>query len=283
MQLTTLKCPACGAIANIKGNETMFVCDYCQNRISVIRPVSINSFVDGLNEIEQTKYANFITILNQAMAAGNFSEGYIYCNKALEVNPNSASIWENKAICTFWLSSIYNIEEKTGEIISYLNASKQNDPNSSTYEQTANTIVENLYNVIKYKYINISPERISNNSFVYSRENEKEMISCFRLLEMCYQINPNVEYLIKVVDIMINGKVSFVISNRSGYFNSKFATNNHFDAAKKVKDIINKIKIIKPDYTPPREKKDNNYDYLLLIIIISIILFFILFALFSKK
>ncbi len=279
MELKTLKCPACGAIANIKGDESIFTCDYCQNKISVIKPIAINNIIEGLNEIEQKKYTNFVTILNQAMSAGNYIEAYDYCNKALEINPNSAPIWENKAICTFWLSTLGNLEEKAGEIISYLNTSRQNDPNSQTYKGIAKSIAENFYHTIRYKYNSIQPTRQPNNTFAYSFDAEKEMVVCFRLFEMCYQIYPNIEYLKKAIDLMVQG--TWVVGPTSKYNNSYIANRHQFDAARRIEVMVSKINKEKPvngkpEYVVPKQKK--NYKSLIIFLVICgiIILFMIL-------
>ena len=254
MQLITLKCPACGAVANIQGNETIFTCEYCQNRIAVMKPISINSVVDGLNEIEQTKYSNYISILNQALSAGNYKEAYDYCNKALEINPKAATLWENKAICTFWLSTMGNLEEKTGEIISYLNASKQNDSNSSSYEDTTKNIADNLFEITKYKYNSVSMVRNANNAFSYDFNDENEFISCFRLFDLCYQIYPKLWYLEKSLKLLTTGSMWI-----AGNSNSFISNRHKFDAVRKAQILKDKIKQIRykdPEYRKADEKRE---------------------------
>ena len=80
------------------------------------------------------------------MLAGNYGEGYNYCNKGLEINPNSAELWANKAICSLWLSTVAKLsDEKAMEIITYLNACKSNDSELNIYNETSKSIAENLY------------------------------------------------------------------------------------------------------------------------------------------
>lgn len=254
MQLTTLKCPACGAVANIQGNETLFTCEYCQNRIAVMKPISINSVVDGLNEIEQTKYSNYISILNQALSAGNYKEAYEYCNKALEINPKAATLWENKAICTFWLSTMGNLEEKTGEIISYLNASKQNDSDSPSYKDTTLNIANNLFEITKYKYNSVSMVRHANNTMSYDFEGESELISCFRLFDLCYQIFPKISYLEKSLQLITTGSMWI-----AGNTNSFISNRHKFDAVRKaaiLKDKIKEIRYKNPEFRKADEKRE---------------------------
>jgi|WetSurMetagenome_2_1015567.scaffolds.fasta_scaffold118174_2 hypothetical protein len=258
MQLTTLKCPACGAVANIQGNESFFTCEYCQNRIAVMKPISVSSIVDGLNEIEQTKYSNFVSIFNQAMLAGNYKEAYEYCNKALEINPNSATIWENKAICTLWISTMENLLEKAGEIISYLNASKRIDENSFTYGETVKSIAENLFHSTRYKYNHVNMVRQPNNSFTYDYNGESELIACFKLFEMCFQIYPNVEYLEKSIKLLTTGNM-WIVANNNSYISNR----HQFDAVRKVLVLRKKVDEIKhkdPVNRKKEEKKMNNLE-----------------------
>ena len=79
MILQTLKCPACAATVNVNGEQATFTCEYCKNTINIIKPISANPIVDGLEEMEQKKYSNFLSILNQSMLAGNYGEAYNYC------------------------------------------------------------------------------------------------------------------------------------------------------------------------------------------------------------
>ena len=44
------------------------------------------------------------------MIAENYKEAYDYCNKALEIDPSCGTLWENKAICCFWLRTDNDIK-----------------------------------------------------------------------------------------------------------------------------------------------------------------------------
>ncbi len=115
-------------------------------------------------EIEQNKYSNYLSILEQSMLAGNYSEGYNYCNKGLEINPKSADLWANKAICSLWMSTVAQLsEEKAMEIITYLNACKQNDPDLKIYTDTAPSIADNLYFCTLYKYNMVQQDKFLSN------------------------------------------------------------------------------------------------------------------------
>lgn len=258
MQAITLRCPACGSTLKVEGNETHIKCEFCQNPINFIKPLTSNSIVTGLNEIEQIKYSNYLSILEQAMLAGNYTEGYNYCNKGLEINPNSAELWANKAICSLWISTISQIsEEKAMEIITYLNACKRNDPNSTIYDETSKSIAENLYYCALYRYNIIQPDQYNQNStMTYSKEAERAVISCIKIIQLCFQINPNYSYLIQELRLINTCKV-YLFTNKGQ--NSNVALRNGFDA---VKTRLKLIEEIKKDYTQEKLESmaQNKYD-----------------------
>lgn len=105
MELRAIKCPACGAGVNIDNNDEYFKCNYCQNQLKVIRSINISNDSQLVNESSRNQFNNYLRILEQSMLAGNYSEAYDYCNKALELNPNNASLWENKAVCAYFLTT----------------------------------------------------------------------------------------------------------------------------------------------------------------------------------
>lgn len=251
MQVITLRCPACGSTLKVEGNETHIKCEYCQNPINFIKPLTSNSIVEGLNEIEQNKYSNYLSILEQAMLAGNYTEGYNYCNKGLEINPNSAELWANKAICSLWISTISQIsEEKAMEIITYLNACKRNDPNSRIYEDTSKSIAENLYYATLYKYNTLQPDHYNpGGALTYSVETERAIISCLKIMQLCFQIYPEYTYLLQELRLINHCKL-YLFDNRGQ--NSNNALRHGFDAVKVRQKLIEEIR---KDYSD--EKLEN--------------------------
>ncbi len=241
MIATTLRCPACGATLKVDGTSTHFNCEYCQNPINIIKPLTSNAFVEGLTEIEQNKYSNYLSILEQAMLAGNYSEGYNYCNKGLEINPKSAELWANKAICSLWLSTVSQIsEDKAMEIITYLNACKSNDPDSKIYSETSELIAENLYYCALYRYNTLQPDQYNPNGITtYSFENEKAILSCIRIMQLCFQISQNYTFLIKELELINIGKI-YWFSAKGG--NSNSSNRQGFDAVKTRGKLIVEIK-----------------------------------------
>lgn len=163
LELTSLNCTNCGASLSGYEGKNEIQCEYCNTHIKVLRPRSVSVTQGNLSSDNFDRLNNYVEILQKAIRAGNFNEGYDYCNKALEVNPNIGSIWENKAICAFWRSVSFLNEDKitisnAREIRTFLNASKENDPESETYEITADAIGSNLATILRIKLATISPD-----------------------------------------------------------------------------------------------------------------------------
>lgn len=255
-----MKCPACAASVNFDNNKSSFKCDYCQNQISIIKPISVNNVVPGLNDSDQNKFANYLSILEQSMKAGNYSEAYTYCNKALEINPRAGSLWENKAICSFWLNTLDNLtNDKALEIITYLNASRQNDPDSETYNDTASSISDNLYVIALYKYRRSIPTTNVNGRYIYSNEGLRQSYQCLEMLDICYQLYPRTEYLKYQIDMIDRGNVTWISKSGKRTINSTPANQIGFDAVKKREYLVKKIQSVEPDFaaTPKTYKIDN--------------------------
>ena len=163
LELTSLNCTNCGASLSGYEGKNEIQCEYCNTHIKVLRPRSVSVTQGNLSSDNFDRLNNYVEILQKAIRAGNFNEGYDYCNKALEVNPNIGSIWENKAICAFWRSVSFLNEDKitisnAREIRTFLNASKENDPDSETYELTADAIGSNLASILRIKLASIFPD-----------------------------------------------------------------------------------------------------------------------------
>jgi DNA-directed RNA polymerase subunit RPC12/RpoP len=162
LELTSLNCTNCGASLTGYEGKNEIQCEYCNTTLKVLRPKSVSVTQGNLSTDSYDRLNNYVEILQKAIRAGNFNEGYDYCNKALEVNPNIGSIWENKAICAFWRSVSFLNEDKitisnAREIRTFLSASQENDPNSETYEITADAIGSNLATILRIKLAKISP------------------------------------------------------------------------------------------------------------------------------
>ncbi|RPI14368.1 MAG: hypothetical protein EHM58_16560 [Ignavibacteriae bacterium] len=241
MQLVALKCPACGSSVKVDEKMKIFTCEYCKNTINIIKPVEINKYLEGLNEVDQKRYENFISIMEQAMTAGNYTEAYEYCNKGLEINPKAPELWANKAICSLWISTVTQItEDKALEIISYLNACKINDTESNIYTETTKAIGENLYYLALYRYSTIQQDQImSSGIYSYSAESERAILSCIKILHLCFQLKEDYNYLIQELQLINSGKICW-IDTKGG--NTNIAKRHGFDAVKTREKLIEEIR-----------------------------------------
>lgn len=255
IELLSLKCASCGAaLENFQGQSEM-KCDFCNNVTKILRPIKANADSVKLGTNDTGKFNNLVSILEKSMIAGNYKEAYDYCNKALEVDPDCAALWENKAICSFWLRSdteIINSEAK--EILTYLNAAKHADPDSPTYEATANSLASNLFFAVYYKYNNMYHDFSSDGKAYdsWSEDSIRTFINYLNLMDLCFNISPSVLYLDTAVKELTNlEKVSWVKVTKEGNKNADFVKSYQFDALKTREKFIAKVIKFDPSYTPP--------------------------------
>ncbi len=274
LELTSLNCANCGAsLSGYEGKDEL-QCEYCNTNNRILRPRSISVTKDNLSADNFDRLNNFVEILQKAMRAGNYNEGYDYCNKALEINPNIGAIWENKAICAFWRSVSFLNEDKivlsnAREIRTFLSASRENDPGSETYDLTADAIGGNLATILQLK-IGLTPQDSSttiNKSIViksYSSLALNRIKDYLDTLETAFEImvNKDVEILKYLVNEFSNlGKVTWWESiNTSGDdipSNIKLTligVSSSIDVGRKLEILTKKIQSIDPTYTPPKIK-----------------------------
>jgi hypothetical protein len=270
LELTSLNCTSCGASLSGYEGKNEIQCEYCNTTIKILRPRNVSVSQENLSNDNFERLNNYIEILQKAIRAGNYNEGYDYCNKALEVNPNIGSIWENKAICAFWRSvSLLNEDKITAsnarEIKTFLNASKENDPGSATYEETADAIGSNLYIITKFKLSIQAPDELKtvgkSEVRVFSNRKLSAIKDYIETLEAAYDImiNPDINILKEIVLVLSDfgsvkwwspknpwGSASFENAKKSDN-----ATRSGFDIEKKREIIIKKIKNMDSSYLDP--------------------------------
>jgi DNA-directed RNA polymerase subunit RPC12/RpoP len=286
LELSSLKCTSCGA--NIKGFEGKqeISCDYCGTLNKILRPKEVIVSNASLSEVNAGKLNNFIEILQKAMRAGNFNEGYDYCNKALEIDPNIGALWENKAICSFWLNINFINDDKIAdtdarEIKTYLNASKENDPDSITYIETADFIGYNLGLITKLKYlVNIYKDvrDAQGNLYGFSREMCVKAKKYHELMETSFDImeNKETDFLEFIVDDLSNLKnINWIDFEKGNYVPSSMPVLMGYQVIKKRELLIeliknNNIKYLAPEILKPKP------NYLLIAIQVIVVLAIIL-------
>jgi LSD1 subclass zinc finger protein len=289
-----LNCTSCGASLSGFEGKNEVRCDYCNTTIMVLRPRSVNVVQGNLSSDNFDRLNNYVEILQKAIRAGNYSEGYEYCNKALEINPSIGSIWENKAICAFWRSVSFLNDDKititnAREIKTFLNASKENDPTSETYEITSDAIGSNLATILKIKLKIISPDstKIEKNKTIetYSSRAVNRAKDYLETMETAYDIMVNKDiniltYLVKEFSnegklLWWEAKAKFGnAEDPSNAVPSIIAKMAAVDVEKKRNSLIKRIKIVKPSYNPPNIKIKMIPMWILLVGIVFFALYF---------
>jgi DNA-directed RNA polymerase subunit RPC12/RpoP len=287
LELSSLKCTSCGA--NIKGFEGKqeISCDYCGTHNKILRPKEVLVSNTSLSEVNVDKLNNFIEILQKAMRAGNYNEGYDYCNKALEIDPNIGALWENKAICSFWLNINYINDDKIAdtdarEIKTYLNASKENDPDSNTYIETADFIGYNLGLITKLKYVINIYKDVSDaqgNLFGFSREMCVKAKKYHELMETSFDImeNKDTTFLEFIVEDLSNLKsINWIELEKGNYVPSSMPVLMGYQVIKKRELLIELIKKHNNQYEAPKIKTTNNFPLWVKVFWILVIISFII-------
>ena len=289
LELTSLNCTSCGASISGYEGKNEIQCEYCNTSIKILRPRSVTATQDNLSNDNYEKLNNYIEILQKAIRAGNYNEGYDYCNKALEINPNIGSIWENKAICAFWRSVSYLNEDKitisnAREIRTFLNASKENDPDSESYEITADAIGSNLATILRIKLVTLSPDSntVVNKKTVetYSTRAMNRAKDYLETMETAYDImiNKDIEILKYLVNEYSNhGKlIWWESSNNWGKAEPKLTTIaklSGIEVDKKRDSLIKRIINVESSYEAPgiKIKVVNYWIYVIIFLVLYVL------------
>jgi len=247
VQITSQNCHNCGASTHVSSNTNNLKCEYCETQIRILRPVKMNeeSMLGKLNDEEMKKYRNMLTILENSMKAGNFKEGYDYCNKALEVDPTSSEIWENKSICSFWLSTKRDVfSSQAKEIVTYLTTAKSYDTTSKTLPITSKNIAWDLYS-LGYSWLHTTPK--SQKGYFLWTDVDK-MFEYVKLWDTAFEIHNETTFLKQAVTEFSVAEGALV-----NWLDKK--TLQEYPLSQKLKETyIKKIQKIEPSYVPPKKK-----------------------------
>ena len=278
LELQSLSCACCGAkLENFQGKDEVS-CEFCDNVTRIIRPVVIAAS-NTLDIAKKDSFNNIVTIIEQSMLAENYKEAYDYCNKALEIDPSCSSLWENKSICCFWLRTDNDIiESQAKEITTYLNAAKNNDSNSGTYQKTVDNLAFNLYFAAWYRYTIVKPDTLDGAKAytMYSIKLCKKILAYINMMEIAFDLSPNEIYLNDAVIELSNlNKISWILEKNGELTNLLEMNLIGTNTVKLRERFITKIKNINPDYKEPAVGKKkgcfiatavmNNYEHPLVI------------------
>ena len=297
LELTALNCASCGAsVSDFQGKDEIN-CEYCGTNNKILRPKPVTTSQGNLSQDNFDKLNNLVEILQKAIRAGNYNEGYDYCNKALEIDPSLGSLWENKAICAFWRSINFLYEDKitntnAREIKTFLQASRENDPNSETYAETADNIGYNLFLASSIKFSAIGPDTTEIHTNPLTKKNESietySKNACIRIKDIIETMgtsfelmaNPDYDLLKKIVEILTNKK-HIILQNynfrEKKWENSAISNSGNLDATKKREILINLIKKAEPDYQAPEFEVPTNPIMLMIFIFVAVFVVALLF------
>jgi hypothetical protein len=289
LELIKMSCPSCGAELNDFAGKDQISCEYCNAKCKVINPnaVDLEKYKTGFTGDNYDKFKNITAIIESSMQAENYNEAYNYCNKALELNPKVGEIWENKAICSFWKAiSLFNedkiVYSNAKEIVTFLNASKEHDKGSETYDVSADGIGFNLGHICLLRAALVRPDVADGqgNMTGFSMRNLNRIKDYMDTAETAFDImvNKETEFLkICVNEYSNQSKAVWIKKQKDQLVNASALT---FDPVKKREVLINKIKKYEPNYTPPEVK--SFAPNIGLVIGIAVVAFIIFFAIFSS-
>lgn len=253
----THKCPSCGGGLDIDQGTKSIKCPFCGTSVQIVKPIKISE-EDVNSELSAENKKKFISLSNiaeKSMMADNFREGYDYCNKMLEIDHQSAMAWENKAICSFWLSTNFKIiKQQANEIVTYLNTAKQLNENSETIPITSNNIAYNLYYIgyyHLYRTQSYSDSKYELFSGGYLASGIDDILSCIKLWGIAFQIHNDVLFLKEAVEQLTPTKTAKV-KWKNDILKKQ---SDRFPIEKLRLAYIEKIKKIDPDYMPPSKPK----------------------------
>ncbi len=166
------------------------------------------------------------------------------------------------------------------EIVAFLSASKQHDPDSTTYEESADAIGSNLGQIIILKADLVAPDTVDDTTKQpsYSLMRLTSLKDYLDTLETAFdiQVNKNTEFLKYIVTEYSNlGNVIWIKKESGVFMNSTILT---FDPVKKRELLIKKIQQAEPGYTPPDIKiAEVNWGLVIGVFVIALIVFGLLF------
>lgn len=119
-KLLKLTCPSCGGALELPDNLTIAHCIYCGTKILLDQ--------EGVVQ-ERRDLQRYIELCKVAVEAKNDNEVIEYCNRILEIDPKNVEAWINKAVSTYWLSTVAH--NRYDEAMEYLKKASQIAPDDS--------------------------------------------------------------------------------------------------------------------------------------------------------
>ena len=188
------------------------------------------------------------------MLAGNYREAYDYCNKVLEIDPASAAIWENKAICAYWKATSDGLidEAEAREIATYLDAASDLDPHSATLQETRVNIAYMIYARARI-WISAARPDLEDNVFSYQFV-QQGILRYIKFYIVSFSISNDIEYLKRAVLELTDG---------IGTTGLTWSAYEAYVPTAKMRDThIATIKRLDPSYAPPTPPPKKSYCFI---------------------
>jgi hypothetical protein len=240
ISITKHDCPSCGSSLKLIEGIDIIECEFCNTKVNILRPVSIdrNKLLLEISDLERSKFDNLLILLENALIAGNYNEAYEYCGKALELNPKSSMLWENKAICTFWLCNEIDVFKTKGrEIKTYLSKAKELNESSELLTENSKNIASSLFLVGEKWWKLFFSEKIE-----VIMMNSDSLYEIIVLYKTCFEIYPEPKYLKVAIE-----KLSYMWW-KAPSLQEKYRPLEMKD------NLIKQLQVIDCNYTPPQKK-----------------------------
>lgn len=138
MPFVEAKCTNCGANLQVDNSKEAGICNHCGT--AFITEKVINNYYSVTNisantvNITEGSLENYFILAKNAQETSNNKEAILYYNKVLQINPNHYESLYGKAICSFYSSTMGNINSQ--ELIFYTKKALIAFKDSDSYTKT---------------------------------------------------------------------------------------------------------------------------------------------------
>ena len=120
-----LVCELCGGNAFTKGDDGLFICEYCRTKYTPAQAQSM--MVEGTVRVDRSgEVGNLLALANNALNSNNNQEALDFSNKVLEIDPHNSAAWYVKGTAAGWLSNLKNL--RIAEMINAFQTALQFSP-----------------------------------------------------------------------------------------------------------------------------------------------------------
>ncbi len=126
MKFVAAKCTSCGAGLSVNPEMEAAICPFCKTPYIVEKAIQnfkiTNNYIETQINIEGVSADNLVSMAENALKAGKYSEAFDYANRALETEPANTEAWITKIKVLG-----YDIEgDRSSEIATYVETALSN-------------------------------------------------------------------------------------------------------------------------------------------------------------